>query len=138
MLMDDFAEATDFVRPQKRRRAAAEMELNRLALLVQARRELRDFTAEIINVVLALVVIERDDGGTAAKPAERFAERDVKINREVARRAVVVLDLGGKLIPRHGIGELGGGRIAGVARPGHVVFLHQIQIYFERAHASRK
>ena len=54
------------------------------------RRDLRDFAPEMINVIPALVVIERDDGGAAAKPAERLAKRDVKINREVARGAVVL------------------------------------------------
>jgi hypothetical protein len=35
VLVDDFAEAADFIRPQERRRAAAEVELNGLAVLVQ-------------------------------------------------------------------------------------------------------
>ena len=53
----------------------------------------RDFAAEVIDVVHALVVVEGDDGGAAAEPAERFAERDVEVEREVARGAVVGLDL---------------------------------------------
>src|SRR6185312_5047525 len=30
--------------------------------------------------------------------------------------------------------ELGRGRIAGITRPGHVVFFHQVQIYVQRLH----
>ena len=85
MLVDDFAEPADFVRPEKRRRAAAEMELNHLALRIQHRRHFRHFAAQRLDVSHALRVVERDDGGAAAEPAERFAKRDVKIDREVAR-----------------------------------------------------
>src|SRR5260221_7742797 len=134
MFVDYFAKATDFVRAQKCRRADAEVELNGLAILVQTWRKPGDFAAQIVNVILALVVIGGDDGGATTEPAERFAERDVEINREVARRAVVVLNLCRKLFPRHGVREFGRGRIAGVARPGHVVFFHQIQIYVQRLH----
>ena len=64
---------------------------------IQLRRHLRHFAAQRLDIGHALVVVERDDGRAAAEPAERFAERDVKINREVARRAVVLLDLRGKV-----------------------------------------
>ena len=142
MLVDDFAEPADFVGPQKRGRAAAEVELHGFAALVQVRRHLGDFAAEVIDVVPALVVIERDDGGAAAEPAERFAERDVEIDREVARRAVVRLDLRRELLPRHGVGELGRGRIAGVTRPGHVVFFTSRDLRsafsWQRINAKRK
>src|SRR5579862_4582546 len=132
--MDDFAEPADFVRLQKRRRAAAKMELDDLALRVQLGRHFCDFTAQRLDISHAPVVIQRNDGGAAAKPAECFAERDVKINREVAGRAVVLLDLCGKLFPRDGVGEFRGRRIAGVTRSGHVVFLHQIQIDVQHTH----
>ena len=138
MLVDDFAEPADFVGLQKRRRAAAEMELDGFALRIQPRRHLRHFAAQAFHIGHALVVVERDDGGAAAKPAERLAERDVKINRKVAGRPVVRLDFFGQLRPRDRVGEFRGGRIAGVTRPGHVVFLHQIQINFQRAHGLRK
>ena len=134
MLVNDFTKATDFVGPQKRGRAAAEMELNGLAVFVQTRRELGNFAAKVINVVFALVVIRGDDRGAAAEPAERFAERDVKVNREVARRLIVALDFFRELFLRHGVGELGCRRIAGVTRPSHVVFLHQIEIYVQSFH----
>src|ERR1035441_967248 len=110
------------------------MELNGLAVFVQHRRHLRDFAAQRLDVGHALRMIQRDDGGAAAKPAERFAKRNVEINRQIARRAVVLFDLGGKLLPRHSVGELGRGRIACVTRSGHVVFAHQIQIYVQCFH----
>ena len=112
--MDDFAEPSDFVRLQKCRRAAAEMELDGLALRIQPGRHFCHFAAQGLDVGHALVVVEGDDGRAAAEPAERFAERDVKIEREVARRAVVLLDLRGKLFPRDGVGEFRRGRIADV------------------------
>jgi hypothetical protein len=134
MLVDDFTEPADFIGPQKRRRAAAEMKLHRFAFLVQHRREPGDFAAQIINVIAAFIVVERNDRGAAAKPTERFTKRNVEINRKVARRAVVVGDFFGKLLPCHRVGELGRGRIAGVTRPGHVVFFYQIQIYVQCFH----
>jgi hypothetical protein len=80
MFVDDFAEPADFIRFQKSRRAAAEMELPGFALRVQARRHLRHLAAKGFHVGHALVVVERDDGGAAAKPAERLAEWNVKID----------------------------------------------------------
>ena len=80
VFMDDFAEPADFVGLQKRRRAAAEVELTGFALRIQPRRHLRHLAAKGFHVGHALVVIERDDGGAAAKPAERLAEWDMKIN----------------------------------------------------------
>ena len=75
-----------------------------------------------------------DDRGATAEPAERFAERDVKINRKIAWRLIVGFNLFGKLLPRHITGELGRRRIAGVTRPGHVIFFYQIEIYVQRLH----
>jgi hypothetical protein len=125
---DEAAQPPDFVRVQKRGRAAAEMELDDLARGIQPWRHLRQFTAEGFDVGFALVMVERDDGGAAAKPAERFAERDVKIQGQVAGAAVVGLHARGDLGPGHRVGKLCRGRIAGVTRAGHVVFLHQFKI----------
>ena len=110
------------------------MELDGLALRIQARRHLRHFAAQGLDVGHAFVVVEGDDGRATAKPAERFTKRNVKVNREVARRTVVFLDLRGKLLPRNRIGEFRRGRVGRVTRPGHVVFLHQIQIDVQLAH----
>jgi len=89
MFMDDVAEPADFIRFQKSRRAAAKVELPDFALRIQPRRHLRHLAAKGFHVGHAFVVIERDDGGAAAKPAERFAEWNVKINGKVAGRLVV-------------------------------------------------
>ena len=113
------------------------MKLNDFAAWVDQRRHLRDFLFEVIDIGLALGMIQRDDRGAAAEPAKRFTERNVKINREVARCAVVVLDLRGELLPRHGVGEPGRGRIAGVTRPGHIVFFHQLKIDVQRFHTGK-
>src|SRR5579862_9991056 len=104
------------------------MELDGLARRIQLRRHLRHFTAERLHVRHALGMIECDNGSTAAKPAEGLAERDVKINREIAWRAIVLLNFRGKLFPRNRVGEFRGRGIAGVTWAGHVVLLYQIQI----------
>ena len=79
MFVDDFTETADFIGLEERGRAAAEVELNRLALLVDERRHLRDFATERFDVAHAAFVIERYDSGATAEPAERLAERDVEI-----------------------------------------------------------
>ena len=100
VLVDDLAEAADFVGLEERGRAAAEMELHDFPALVQTRREFGDFASEVINVVLALVVIERDDGGTPAEPAKRLAERDVEVERQAALGLVVRDDAFTQCVPR--------------------------------------
>jgi hypothetical protein len=45
--------------------------------------------AKVIHIVPALIVVERDDGGAATKPAERLAEWNVKIERKAAVGPVV-------------------------------------------------
>ena len=134
VFVDDLAEPANFIRPQKRGRAAAEMELDGLAPGIQQRSHPGDLTLQIIDVVPTLVMVQGDDRGATAKPAERFAKGNVKVNRQVAGAAVIGLQLAGELVPAQRVAELGGRRIAGVTRPGHVVLLHQIQINFERAH----
>ena len=84
MFVDDAAEPADFIGREKRRRAAAPMQLDDFAFRIQPRGHLRDFVFQIIQIRRALRVVFGDDGGAAAKPAERFAERDMKINRKVA------------------------------------------------------
>ena len=93
VLVDDVAEAADFIGTQKRGRATTEVELDGFAIFVELRCELCNFPSEIRDIVVTFVVIGGDDGGAAAEPAERFAERNVKVNREIARRLVVGLDL---------------------------------------------
>ena len=130
ILVDDRAEFTDFIRLKKRRRTATPMQLDDFAFWIQPRRHLRDFLFEIIQIRQTLRVVFGDDGRAAAKPAECFAERDVKINREVAFRLVVCRNFFCQRWPGEGVRELRCGRITGVTRSGHVVLLHQIQVYF--------
>ena len=75
------------------------MELDDLARGIQPRRHLRHLAAEGFDVGFALVVVEGNDGGAATEPAERFAERDVKIEGQVARGAVVGLHPRGEFGP---------------------------------------
>jgi tRNA pseudouridine38-40 synthase len=63
-------------------------------------------------------------------PAERFAKRDMKIEREVPFGPVILQDQLRKLWPFERFGEFSGRGIGGVTRPGDVVFLHQFQIDF--------
>src|SRR5436190_1079384 len=66
------------------------MELHGLASRIEQRAHLRDFLLEVIEIGFALRMIERDDGGAAAEPAERFAERDVEVDRQIAVGLVVL------------------------------------------------
>ncbi|MEJ0090161.1 MAG: hypothetical protein WDM80_10500 [Limisphaerales bacterium] len=130
--MDDFTESADFIGAQKRGRAATKMKLDGFAIFVQSRRELGNLAAKIGNVIIAFIVVGGDDRGAAAEPAERLAEWNVKINRKIARTEIIIFDLLRKLLPCHSFAELGRRRIAGVTRPGHVIFFYQIQIYTQR------
>src|SRR5579859_7602018 len=69
MFADDLAEAPDFVRVQKRGRAAAPVELDHLAFGVEEGRHAGDFFFEMVEVGFGLAVVAGDDGGAAAKPA---------------------------------------------------------------------
>ena len=89
MFVDDSAELADFVRREKRRRTTAPMQLDDFAFRIEPRGHLRDFLFQIIQIRQALRVVFGDDGRAAAKPAKRFAERNVKIDGEVATGLIV-------------------------------------------------
>ena len=136
VLVDDFAEAANFVRPQKCWRTASEVKLHGLALLVEHGSHFCHLAAQRLHVGHALGVVERDDRGATTKPTKRLTKRNVEINRQVTRRAVVFRNLLRKLVPRDDVGKFGGRRIAGITRPGHVVFPHQIQVNVQSFHAK--
>ena len=110
------------------------MELNRFSSWIDQSRHLGDFFFQIVDVGLALRMIEGDDGGAPAKPTKRLAEWNVEIQREVAIGFVVLEDFLRQIGPGQCVGEFRGGWIRRVARAGDVILLHQIQIYFKRAH----
>src|SRR5437870_4952132 len=112
------------------------MKLHYFPPRIEQRGHLLHFFLEIIDIRLALAVVEGNDCGAATKPAERLAERDMKIEREVAFAAIVLEDSLGEVRPCQGIGKLRGRGIRRVAWPGDVIFLDQIKIDFEHAHLA--
>src|SRR5262249_13697605 len=115
MAMDDVAETADFVRRKESGRAAAPMELGYFAPRLEQCGHLRHFFFEIVDVGLALLVIEGDDGRAATKPAKSFAKGDVIIEREVAFGAIVFENTLGEVGPHQSSGKFGGRRVGGVA-----------------------
>ena len=134
--MDDLAQPADFVRRKEGRRAAAPVELHGFPARIEQRAHLGHFLFQIINVGLALLVIERDDGRATTKPAKRFAKWNMKVKREIPFAAIVLEDTFGQLLPGERVGEFGRRRIRGVARAGDVVFLHQVEIYLHTTHSQ--
>ena len=136
MLADGLAEKADFVGRQKRRRAAAPMQLHHLALRIDAGAHQLHFLVQVLEVERAFFPLRRDDGGAAAKPAERLAKRDVEIEGQAAPGRLRLGDFRRHLRPGDLIRKLRGGRIGGVTRPRHVVLLNQFKINLEFAHAK--
>jgi pantoate kinase len=76
-------------------------------------------------------VIGGDDRCAAAEPAERLAEREMKIERKIARLDVVRGNGIGDVIAFRLLGKMRGRRIRRVPRSGDVVLLDQVQIDFQ-------
>src|SRR2546423_14582322 len=84
MAVDDSSQASDFVRRKERWRTAAPMELRNFAAGIEQRAHLGHLFFEIIDIGLALAVVQGDDGGAAAIPTKRLAKGDVVIEGEIA------------------------------------------------------
>src|SRR5215471_7689784 len=110
------------------------MELSDFAARVEHRAHLAYLFFEIVDIRLALVVVKRDDRRAATKPAKRFAERDVTIEREIALSAVVLENSLSEVGPCQSIGKFGGRRVRCVTRTGDVVFLDEVEVDFEHTH----
>src|SRR6185369_1027733 len=78
---DDVAQPADFVGSQERGGSAAPMQLDDFAFGIHLGGHAGDFAFQVIHVGFALRVVERDDGGAAAEPAQGFAKRNMKIKR---------------------------------------------------------
>src|SRR5689334_3255354 len=110
------------------------MELDRFPLWIEQRLHQIQFLFDVIEIITALFLIGRNYRRAAAKPAKRLAKRQMEIEREIARRGVIRANLFQESRRRNLIGEMRRRRIGRITRPGHVVLLHQFEIYFELAH----
>ena len=132
--MNDFTELADFIRVEKRWRAATPVKLDGFAAWIEQRGHLGHFLAQVLDVSHSLAVIQRDDSGAAAVPTQSFAKGDVEIERQVALGAIVFQDALGEGGPLERFGEFGRRRVGGIARPRHVVFLDEVEVDFQHAH----
>ena len=124
--MNRIAEPPDHRRREKRGGAAAEMHLRDAPVRVEQPLHQRQLSPQEIDIIGGGIAFQRDHRCAAAKPAQRLAERQVKIKRERAPGILVVPADG--LDQRPGgrrLRELRRGRIGCVARPRNVVFPHQ-------------
>ena len=110
------------------------MQLHDLAFWIENQRHARDFLFQIIEICLGLSVVIGDDSGAAAKPAQRFAKRNVKIEGKSATGFVAYGNFFKKPGPGERIVEFGRRRVTGIARPGNIILLHQVKVYVQRAH----
>src|SRR5258707_15364784 len=82
MASDKFSKPADFIGSQECWRAAAPMKLHNFPARIKQGAHPGHFFLKIINIGLALAVIQRDNGRATAKPAQRFTKRNVEIQRE--------------------------------------------------------
>src|SRR4051812_17409407 len=114
--MDLLAEPENFVWGQESRCSPAEMELHDVALAIQDRAHLIELLRDIVQVNAALALVLRNDRIATAVPAERLAERNVKVEREIARFCVIRDEFFGELRPGDLVRELRRGWVGGITR----------------------
>src|SRR5260221_11479108 len=112
------------------------MKLDRLSLWMEQRLHQVHLAFEIAEIIAAFFLIGGDDRRATAEPAQGLAERQMEIEGEIARREIIGADFLDESFRRNFAGEMRGRRIRGVPRTGHVVLLHQIEIYFQEAHLN--
>src|SRR5262245_41310144 len=115
-------EPKNFLWRQESRSAAPEMKLHDFPVRIQNSRHLIQLLRDVIEINAALPLVLCDDGVTAAIPAERLAERHMKVEREIARLFIIRDQFLGQLRPGDLVRKLRGRRVRGVARSGDVVF----------------
>ena len=128
------AEGTDFLGQKERRRAAAKVELTDLAFRMKQLRHQVHFLLKILQIGRALALLRRDYGRATAIPAERLAERQVEIKRDITLGFVVGANFLQHAFRRHLIAELSRRRIRRVPRAGNAVFLNETEVEVESAH----
>ena len=137
--VDHVAEAADGGGGEEGGAAAAEVELGDGAVRVQVRACEVEFAFQGVQVGVGEVGPAGDDGGAAAEPATRFAEGQVKIERDGTGGVTAV---GGQRREQVGRGDRGRelrcGGVGGVARTGAVVFLQQGEIEVGFGRGGRK
>ena len=135
MRADDPAQCADFLRQQKRRRAATEMKLHHFAFAPNERGHDGQLALKIFEVLPACALVGGDDRGAAAIPAKRATEREVKIERKVFRRfSVLPNPLHDFLTPYFGKMRRRG--IGGIARRRYIVLPDEIEVDLQRVHAK--
>ena len=133
---DQCSEPAQFVRREKGRRAAAQMDLRDRPRAIHPRGGEPHLPREIVEILGGGIAALGDDGVAAAEPAPRLAKREVKIQRDRTRAGrVVLLDRLDHPRTVEIDGELRRRRIRRVARSGHRVFANEIQV--ERRDAQR-
>jgi hypothetical protein len=126
-------------RRQDVRGAAAEVQLDDLAVAVEQRRHQVDLAVQARQVAFGAALVAGDDAVAAAVEAGAGAEGHVHVQRQPARDRVAVAG-------RNGLAQLGlaerraelrGRGVGGVARPGPVVAAQQVgvELWLDR-HAS--
>ena len=121
-------ESEEIVRREDIRAAAAEVNVtDRQARPDAARREI-DLAPEQLNIGRHRPVTAHDLGVAAAEPAQRVAEGNVNVERgplagiELLQPPAIAGGI-------HGGAEVGGRRIAGIARDGPVVLGDEVEIH---------
>ena len=120
----------DLERGEEGGRAAAEVQLLDLAVLVVELALQLDLAVQPVEVSLGLLVVAGDDLGAAAVEARARAERDVHVQRQRPRDRVLVAGerRGLVLVQAELVGELHGRRVRGVARAGPVVAADEVGV----------
>ena len=126
---DQRAEPPQFVGWEKRRRAAAEMDLGHGPRAVHAGRGQLHLAGEIIQVLAGGIPLQRNHRVTPAEPTPRLAERQVEIQRDrPAAGAVVGRDRRFEPERRQVFRKLRRRRVRRVTGSGHGILLDQIEL----------
>ena len=112
------------------------MELHYVALAIENRRHLIELLRDVVEISSALSLFLGDDRIATAVPAERLAEWDVKVEREIARLPVICDQFFGKLRPGDLLGEFRSGWIGSITWPGNIIFSDEIEINVKLVHIS--
>ena len=94
------------------------------------------FLLKILQIGCALALLRRDYGRATAIPAERLAEWDVKVEREIARLPVICDQFFSELRPGDLVGEFRSGWIGSITWPGDIIFSDEIEINVKLVHIN--
>jgi len=115
----------DILGTKEGRRAAAPVKLLRYSFGVDQRGHPVDLLEQDAQILGGLGVIARRHHVAAAVIAQRVAERDVRIQRQVAPAILGLADFLQPFLLAKTFGKIGRGRIGGIARAGLAVFLQE-------------